>query len=492
MTSEQLQKARDYEEKYEVFVSPEERPAFHLTPRIGWMNDPNGFCWYQGYYHLFYQYHPYRTKWGPMHWGHAVSRDLLHWTYLPCALAPDTPADQDGCFSGSAIEMPDGRHLLLYTGVRNITLEDGKLVGVQTQCVAVGDGMDYKKYPGNPILTEKDLPEGGNPYDFRDPRLWREADGSYAMIVGNRPADGSGSLLIYRSDDCLHWRFDCVLDQCYNEFGKMWECPEYFPLDGKEVILTSPQDMSPSGLEFHSGNGSLCLIGTYDRTQRHFIRESVQAIDYGIDFYAAQTVLTPDGRRVMIAWMQNWDTCVANECRRWFGQMTIPRELSLRDGRLCQNPIREIEAMRGRCVQYKNVIVSEEMTLQGVFGRRVDMTVSVRPLESDGYLQFKLKVARGSQHYTLISYKPRTSVLRIDRRFSGCHRDFVHERKLLVRNRGGEVKLRVLLDRFSVEVFVNDGEQAVSTTIETPQTADGISFEAVGQLLVDVEKYELQ
>ncbi len=117
MISQTLREARKFEEASEKLIKKEDRPAFHLSVRTGWLNDPNGFCWYQGKYHLFYQYHPYSSQWGPMHWGHAVSSDLLHWEYLPAALAPDEFYDRDGCFSGSAIELPDGRHLLMYTGV---------------------------------------------------------------------------------------------------------------------------------------------------------------------------------------------------------------------------------------------------------------------------------------------------------------------------------------------------------------------------------------
>ncbi|MCD8050896.1 MAG: glycoside hydrolase family 32 protein [Clostridiales bacterium] len=492
MISEKLRKAREYEQQYAPYVLPESRPAYHLTPMIGWMNDPNGFSCYKGEYHLFYQYHPYSVQWGPMHWGHAVSRDLVHWEYLPCAIAPDQPYDNGGCFSGSAIELPDGRQLLLYTGVRCQTSEAGVRQEVQTQCVAIGDGLDYEKLDCNPVLDAADLPKGGNPFDFRDPKIWQEADGTYACIVGNRPADGSGSLLIYRSEDAIHWTFDTILDKCHNEFGKMWECPDFFPLDGKWVVLASPQDMTPSGLEFHNGNGTLCLIGTYNEATHRFQREEMQSIDYGLDFYATQTLLAPDGRRIMVAWMQNWDTCVVvNREQRWYGQMCIPRELGVRDGKLIQNPVRELEAYRGRRV-FHRVTICQETTLQGVYGRVVDMTITLHPVENDVYQLFKLKVARGSQHDTTITYKPRTSVLCVNRSNAGFRRDFVHERKCLVRRQNGEIKLRILLDRFSIEIFVNDGEQALSTTIYTPLTADGISFECFGQVQADVEKYDLE
>ena len=155
MTSQMLCKARKYEEIAEKVIKKEERPAFHFSPRTGWMNDPNGFSYYKGKYHMFYQYYPYDTRWNSMHWGHAVSDDLLHWEYVPAALAPDENYDKEGCFSGSAIALPDGRQLLIYTGVARKAQEDGTDCEIQTQCIAVGDGTNYEKYENNPVLDEK-------------------------------------------------------------------------------------------------------------------------------------------------------------------------------------------------------------------------------------------------------------------------------------------------------------------------------------------------
>ncbi len=192
MISQTLREARKYEEAFAKTIKDENRPAFHLGARIGWMNDPNGFCYYQGKYHMFYQYHPYDSHWGPMHWGHAVSEDLLHWEYLPAALAPDEFYDKDGCFSGSAIELPDGRHLLMYTGVVKEFQKDGVFAEVQTQCLAIGDGIDYEKYEQNPVLDEKDVPEGCSRFDFRDPKIIRGEKGIYKCVVGICIAAGSG------------------------------------------------------------------------------------------------------------------------------------------------------------------------------------------------------------------------------------------------------------------------------------------------------------
>ena len=178
MASETLQKARDFELQYGSFIPAEQRPAFHATPTIGWMNDPNGFSLYQGEYHLFYLYHPYSNEWGPMHWGHLKTKDFIRWERLPAAMAPDQSYDASGCFSGSAIELPDGRQLLLYTGVQRSHNEEGFIQDIQAQCVAIGDGVDYEKYGENPVLGAADLPEGGSSIDFRDPKIWQEADGA--------------------------------------------------------------------------------------------------------------------------------------------------------------------------------------------------------------------------------------------------------------------------------------------------------------------------
>ena len=491
MISQTLQKARDFEARYGPHIPDGERPAFHATPAIGWMNDPNGFSFYRGECHLFYQYHPYSNEWGPMYWGHLKTRDFLRWERLPAALAPDEEYDAYGCFSGGAVELADGRQLLMYTGVRRGHNADGFLQDIQTQCVAIGDGLNYEKWPGNPVLDGKDLPPGGSAVDFRDPKVWREADGTFYAVICNRAADGSGAALLYRMGEDLKGELVRTLDASRNQYGKMWECPDFFPLDGKQVLIASPQEMSPVGLEFHAGNGTVCLIGDYG-PDRGFARQYVQAIDYGLDFYAPQTLLTPDGRRVMIAWMQNWDTVNAKPYHcRWFGQMTLPRELSVRDGRLIQNPVRELERYREARVVHQNIPVSGEINLPGVRGRVLDMTVTVRPTGPDLYRWFRIRVAKDGEHETIIRYRPDQGTLKLDRTRSGLPHDIVHTRSLLARPRGGEIKLRIVLDRFSVEVFVNDGEQAASAVLYTPQSADAITFEAGGSALMDVEKYDL-
>ena len=160
--SQVLRDARKFEETREYSIQKEDRPAFHLSARVGWMNDPNGFSFYNGQYHMFYQYHPYDSHWGPMHWGHAVSHDLLHWSYLPAALAPDKDYDNRGCFSGSAVTLPDGRHLIAYTSVTDEIQPGGDIRQIQQQSLAVGDGLTYEKVDFNTVITGKDLPLEGS------------------------------------------------------------------------------------------------------------------------------------------------------------------------------------------------------------------------------------------------------------------------------------------------------------------------------------------
>lgn len=493
MTSQLLAEARKYEKENEQVIKEEIRPFFHFSTRVGWLNDPNGFSYYDGKYHLFYQYYPYDSHWGPMYWGHAVTRDFLHWEYLPAALAPDQIYDQGGCFSGSAISLEDGRHLLMYTGVQENTQPDGTKKIMQTQCLAFGNGMDYEKYTANPVLTSGDLPEGASREDFRDPKMWRLPDGTYRCAVGSRPADGSGQILLYESQDAIHWRYKKKLAENHGRFGRMWECPDFFELDGKWVLLTSPQDMLPQGFEYHNGNGTLCLIGSYDETQEHFTEERDQAIDYGIDFYAPQTILTEDGRRVMIGWMQNWDTCDLHmENRIWCGQMSIPRELSIRNGRLYQKPVRELEKLRRNEVRYENVLVNGACTLDQVRGRIAELEAEIEPEDpAVGYRRFVIRIAENESFHTNVSFRLQESTLKIDRKFSGSRRAIIHQRRAKVEAPDGKLKLRLILDRFSVEVFVNDGEKVMTATLYTDLCADGISFLAEGNVRMNLVKWDL-
>lgn len=478
-----LGEAREYEETAAMKTEHCPRPSFHATPPTGWMNDPNGFSLYRGEYHLFFQYHPYDIHWGPMHWGHLKTEDFITWEMLPAALAPDKSYDYKGCFSGTALES-DGKHILMYTGVYEEETEGGKKEIRQVQCIAIGDGINYEKSSANPVI-DSSLEEGFSRIDFRDPKIW-EKDGVYYSLAANRCEDGSGQLLLYKSEDLKRWEFCSALLKGSTEFGRMWECPDFFELEGKDIIIVSPQDMKAKGLEFHSGNGNMYFTGSFKLPEYTFQRESHGVLDYGLDFYAPQTLKAKDGRRILIGWMQTWDNYMTPDCFTWSGMMTIPRELTLRDGRIYQNPVRELENYRLKEVAYQNIRLQGMTQLEGIEGREIDLTLEFLNSNYDG---FRLQFAAGGEEYTELYYEPAKGILTFDRKYSGIRRDVICERQISVKADG--LKLRIILDKYSAEVFVNDGEKVMTSLFFTPLEAKDIRFLADGCVSMNIVKYDI-
>lgn len=492
MYRDQLKRARLFEEEALKKYGKDHKPVFHLTPLTGWMNDPNGFSYYDGKYHLFYQYNPYDVHWDRMHWGHACTEDFVNWEYLPAALAPDQDYDAFGVFSGSALEK-DGKHVLMYTSVQETKLPHGMKAVRQDQCIAIGNGRDYQKSIKNPVITGDMLPKDCSREDFRDPKIWEE-DGVFYCAVGNRHEDGSGQILLFVSEDLENWSMKSVLDRCENRYGKMWECPDFFHLGEKHVLIVSPQDMTAEGLEFHNGNGTVMFTGTFDKETGKFHEETAHAVDYGLDFYAPQTVETPDGRRVMTAWLKSWDGLVHIQDTKWNGMMILPRELELKQGRVVQNPVRELEQYRRNRVSYENIRLggtagqAEGSELEGIKGRTADLTLDI---EEGEYDSFEIRLAQNERFYSSIRYDRKDSVLTFDRTYSGLCRDYPSVRSMAVRDRKGKIRIRILLDLYSVEIFVNDGEQAMTSMITTDASADRITFRAEGPVQASVEKYDI-
>lgn len=484
--SKLLEMARNYEREAAGKTGDQKRPVFHFSNPVGWMNDPNGFSEYKGEHHLFFQYYPYATQWNSMHWGHARSRDFIRWEYLPAALAPDCAYDNFGVFSGSAIEDGD-RQVLIYTGVEEKILENGEKRIRQNQCIAIGDGIDYQKLEQNPVVSADMLPEGSSREDFRDPKMWKE-DGRYYMVAGSRSGDGSGQIALFYADTLGEWRFAGILDRSENKCGKMWECPDFYPLADKQILMISPQEMEAEGLEFHSGNNTAFLIGSYEKREFRFKRENIQSVDYGLDFYAPQTMLTADGRRVMIGWMQSWDNPIYPDGQPWSGMMTIPRELSLRNGRVCQRPVRELDAYRKNKVSYQDVCMEKKISLDGIEGRCMDLELR---LKGGSCGKDRIRLASDGRLYSEIVYDREEQVLTFDRTHSGLKKDTISTRSMKAESINGVLDLRILLDRYSVEIFVNGGERVMTSLIYTPYTAAQISFAGSKKTYLDVTKYEV-
>lgn len=309
------------------------KPLHHFSAPIGWINDPNGFVYYKGEYHLFYQFHPYSAKWGPMHWGHAKSKDLLNWEHLPVALEPDQPYDEGGCFSGTALVQED-QLILMYTGVSE---EDGK--SRQIQCIAVSaDGINFEKSPHNPVIDERHVK---NTTDFRDPKIFRKNEKYYSLVASTK--DGIGNVLLFESDDLVSWVFKSTFLTAEPHQGKIWECPDLFELDGKDVLIVSPIAFTSEGARYTNVNSSVYFVGKVDWDTYKFIPESYEEIDSGLDFYAPQTLKDDRNRRILIAWQQMWGRNIPTDDlgHHWAGSMIIPRELRLVDGKLIQTIVSE-------------------------------------------------------------------------------------------------------------------------------------------------------
>ena len=302
------------------------RFQFHFEPQKGWMNDPNGLIYFRDRYHVFYQHYPYASQWGQMHWGHAVSDDLIHWEELPIALYPDMEYEDDGgCFSGSAIEQ-DGRLYLFYTSVSH---EMG-----QTQSVAYSDdGLHFIKYSGNPVIRENPLDSP----DFRDPKV-TYIDGTYYMVVGSGD-ENSGKVLLFSSENLLRWHYVGILFQGA-EYAHCIECPDFFKLGDRYVLMFSKINEKERSTYFVVGdfvNGTLVNI-------------SISRPEWGADFYAPQT-FTDGKRRIMIGWMYHWGKEAPAE-RPFAGALSIPRELKLVGDRVFNFPVKEAQHLLQRECPY--------------------------------------------------------------------------------------------------------------------------------------------
>jgi len=324
------------------------RPQFHLLPVANWMNDPNGPIYWKGKYHMFYQYNPDSATWGVMHWGHAVSTDMVHWRNLPIALAP-TPgfADADGCFTGTAAVL-SGQVAILYTGVKaasraGATIKDSNPPYRETQCLALAlddDLTSWRKLPA-PVLDAP--PPGLQVNGFRDPSPWKQGDWWY-MTIASGIANQGGAVLLYRSRDMQSWQYMHPLAQRSADSApsigpadpwQVWECPEFFALDGRHVLI-------------YSTAGKTCWqSGTLDEKQMTFHAEKTGFVDYG-SFYAAKTQLDANGNRILWGWIQESRPEAEYRAAGWAGMMSLPRRLSLsQDGQLEFRFAPELEKLRG-------------------------------------------------------------------------------------------------------------------------------------------------
>ena len=336
------------------------RPTFHITAEANWINDPNGPIYHDGEYHLFFQHNPYGDTWGNMSWGHVVSKDLVHWQHLPIALTP-TPGsyDKDGIFSGCCV-INDGVPTIIYTSVEN---------GVQRQCIATSrDGMrTWTKHPANPVI---DAPPVENVTGFRDPYVW-EQDGAWYMALGTGIRGQGGAAFLYRSEDLESWEYLHLLD---SGFGNMWECPNFFPIEDKHVLVVAPYNT----LQY--------AIGSYkdDRFERQTAWRPLCLSDNRA-FYASHTQLDAQGRRVVWGWIAG----PGSAGHPWNGMITLPRVVTLgNDNRLAVAPLPELAQLRGAHVAFPDVQLEKDTphVLENAAGDaiEIDLTFNVGTSQAVG------------------------------------------------------------------------------------------------------------
>lgn len=463
---------------------PDPRPRFHFTPPQGWLNDPNGLVFADGWYHLCYQHHPESDVWGPMHWGHAVSRDLLRWEHLPVALAPD---ELGWIYSGSAVRDPDGTGGF-GAGALVAAFTHASAEGqVQSLASSIDGGRTWHTDPANPVLRP---PEGTT--DFRDPKVFRWSQGGEAhwvmvLAAGHR-------VELYTSPDLRHWTHQGGL-RPRTGADTVFETPDLVPLrvDGSDerrwMLSIGVLSDGPTG-----GTGTGYLLGDFDGEVFTPDDDELRWADHGPDFYAAQSWNDPPSADpVWIAWMSNWAYADAVPSTGWRGVLTVPRHLGLTRTagglRLVQRPVAALDAQRAhRCSARQVVLSRHDDPLAGIRSRHFDLTTVVRVDQSTAS-RFELHLRVGGTERMVVSFDLAASTITVDRSRAGAapfHGAHPRSAAAPITPHGGRVTLRVLGDECSVEVFANHGEASLSSLVYPDPHHDGLELHAIeGDVVVE-------
>ncbi|QGY32668.1 sucrose-6-phosphate hydrolase [Pantoea cypripedii] len=425
-------------------LSDRHYPGWHLAPVTGLLNDPNGFIQFAGRYHLFYQWNALGCQHKHKCWGHWSSADLLHWQHEPIALMPDEDYDRSGCYSGSAVDN-QGMLTLVYTG--NVKYDDGSRTA--WQCLAQQNSTGAFDKIG-PVIA---LPEGYTGH-VRDPKVWRHGDDWY-MVLGAQDLQLQGKVLLLRSADLHSWHHLAEIAGSglggLGEAGYMWECPDMFSLGDSTYLICCPQGVAREEKRYLNTHPSAYLSGQLDYDKVHYRHGSLQELDAGFEFYAPQTTLTADGRRLLVGWMgvpDGEEMAQPTVAQGWIHQMTCLRELSSRDGKLYQQPIAELQALRGEEQRYHGPADSappiEAQRLELLLESQGEVTLNFADTLIVEWHQDELRLARRSLETGEWLYRYW---------------------------QGTASRLQILCDHSSVEIFINDGEGVMSSRYFPAQPA---------------------
>ncbi len=446
------------------------RPQYHFTPEAHWMNDPNGMVYFDGEYHLFYQYYPEDIKWGPMHWGHAVSKDMLTWQHLPIALYPDSLGL---IFSGSAVIDKDntagfGKDAMVAIFTHhNMAGEKSGSKTYQNQSIAysLDKGRTFKKYDGNPVIKNPGIK------DFRDPKVrWHEESKSWVLILA-----AYDKALIYTSPNLKEWTQQ-------SEFGivgdtRLWECPDLFPIkvagsnETKWVLVTSIQKEAPNG-----GTATSYFVGDFDGKKFTSDPKNQEWLDYGTDNYAMVSWSNiTDGRVLALGWMSNWQYAQDVPTEKWRSAMTLPRELSLYqvDGkyRLRSNPVKEIVSILDKPIELTpKVYKAEALILEGNNMQQCKLSLTFKKPTSS---IITLRFSNPQGEFLDIGYDAKSSKYFIDRTNAGksdFSKIFAAKHEAPANYNHETIDMSIFMDRSSIELFADEG-QCVMTDIVFPSSS---------------------
>jgi fructan beta-fructosidase len=449
----------------QVYHEPH-RPQIHFSPKQKWTNDPNGMVYHNGIYHLFFQHYPDSTVWGPMHWGHATSKDLVHWQEQPIALYPDSLGY---IFSGSAVVDKNntagfGKNALVAIFTHHDPRgEKENRNDFQNQSIAYStdDGKTWTKYAGNPVLKNPGIT------DFRDPKVcWYEPQKKWIMTLATKDR-----ITFYSSPDLKGWTKESEFGKELGAHGGVWECPDLFTLDdnGKKVwvLIVSINPGGPNG-----GSATQYFLGDFDGRQFTPIDNTTRWIDYGPDDYAGITWSNTGNRKIFLGWMSNWNYANIVPATTWRNAMTIPRELKLkRAGKeiyVASEPVAELNKIRLKQVALQNIQVQKSFDVASKTGKitlpgRIDLN-----LEKPGDLTIILSNDAGEE--VAIGYNKEQQQYFIDRSKSGqtgFQKDFAGRHVAQRLSKAGNMDLSLIIDVNSVELFA-DGGLTVMTEIFFP------------------------
>lgn len=467
------------------------RPRYHFTPPANWLNDPNGLLQYDGTYHLFYQYNPAGPVHGSIHWGHATSTDLIHWDDQPVALMPskDGP-DWCGCYSGSAVRGEEGP-VAMYTGITATN---------QSVCLAKAAGSDiaqWKKSPRNPVIEGppddfdvRSTDRVAQEYDFRDPSLWHE-DGKWYILIGTGTTTGEGRVLLYKSENLVDWNSlgPLTVDGA-EDTGAMWECPEWFPLEERDLLHVS--DYSHRAVD---RAGVPYFLGDFDLDAAKFTVTASGWLDGG-RFYAPQSFQDDDERRMIFGWLPESRTASKRWEAGWGGVMSLPRVVSLTDGgeRLTVRPASAVRELRDRHRSFEEIPLENGVDRLNVGGRRLELSATFS-LHGASEVGLVVRRSPNGEEQTVIRYRPDPGMVVLDRSESSLetedHREALEEMSVDVAS-DDDITLRIFVDHSVVETFVNDRTAITGRVYPTRRDSLGIAAYADGDARLDLDAWTLK